>query len=87
MTNGFTPEQVAEIEAAKKVILRKIMTKEALERLGRVKLANPLIASQLELYLVQVYQSGQLKETIDDKKLKEILNVLTEKKKTKIKRK
>lgn len=71
----------------KKGFLRKILTREALERLGRVKLANPILASQLELYLIQIHQTGQLKEVIDDKKLKEILSVLTERKKTKIRRK
>ncbi|MEM2969326.1 MAG: DNA-binding protein [Candidatus Bathyarchaeia archaeon] len=75
-----------QFEALKKEVLRKIMTKEALERLGRVRLVNPILASQLELYLFQVHQSGQLKEIIDDKKLKQILNVLTPKRETKIKR-
>lgn len=70
----------------KKETLRKILTKEALERLGRVKLANPLVASQLEVYLFQLSQSGQLKEMIDDAKLKHILSVLSPTRKTKIKR-
>ncbi|NIO44506.1 MAG: hypothetical protein GTN36_03040 [Candidatus Aenigmarchaeota archaeon] len=79
---------VAEFEAMKKEALRKVLTKEAMERLGRVRIANPLVATQLEIYLFQLYQTGQLKETIDDKKLKHILSVLTPKrKKTKIKRK
>ena len=82
------PEEAMQIEMAKKNIMRKILTKEAAERLSRVKLANPTVASQLESYLVQVYQSGQLKEHIDDLKLKQILSVLTEQesKKTKIRR-
>jgi programmed cell death protein 5 len=84
MTN---PEEAMQIELAKKEIMRKVLTKEALERLARVKLANPMTASQLESYLIQVYQSGQLKEQIDDPKLKQILSVLTESRKTKIKRK
>ncbi len=78
---------VAEFEAMKKEILRKVLTKEALERLGRVRIANPLVATQLEIYLFQLYQAGQVKETIDDKKLKKILSVLVPKRKTKIKRK
>ena len=53
-----------------------------------MRIANPLLATQLELYMVQLYQSGQLKGSIDDKKLKQILDVLVPKKrKTKIKRK
>jgi programmed cell death protein 5 len=79
-------ENTAEFEAMKKEVLRKILTKEAVERLGRVRLANPLVATQLELYLFQLSQSGQLNEIIDDVKLKQILNVLTPSRKTKIKR-
>ena len=80
-------EDAAEFEALKKETLRKILTKEALERLGRVKLANPIVANQLEIYLFQLSQTGQLKEMIDDAKLKHILSVLMPFKKTKIRRK
>jgi programmed cell death protein 5 len=80
-------ENAAEFEALKKETLRKILTKEALERLGRVKLANPIVANQLEIYLFQLSQTGQLKEMIDDAKLKHILSVLMPFKKTKIRRK
>jgi len=79
-------EDAIEFENLKKEMLRKVLTKEALERLGRVKLANPLVASQLEMYLFQLSQTGQLKEVIDDAKLKHILSVLTPYKKTKIRR-
>ena len=80
--------EAAELEAAKKTMLMKILTKGAYERLGRVRISSPLVAAQLELYLIQVYQSGQLTETITEEKLKQILNVIVgEKKKTKIKRK
>ena len=81
-------KNIADFEIMKKEILRKILTKEAMERLGRVRLANPLIATQLEIYLVQLHQSGQMKESIDDVKLKQILNVLMpSNRKTKIRRK
>jgi programmed cell death protein 5 len=80
-------EDAAEFEALKKETLRKVLTREALERLGRVKLANPVVASQLEIYLFQLSQTGQLKEMIDDAKLKHILSVLMPYKKTKIRRK
>lgn len=77
-----------ELENEKKKILGKILSKKAYERLGRIKMVNPIIASQLEMYLIQLHQSGQLKKVIDDKKLKQILNLLIPKKrKTKIKRK
>ncbi|MBN2203264.1 MAG: hypothetical protein JW700_03725 [Candidatus Aenigmarchaeota archaeon] len=84
----MTDENLKQFEKLKNGVLGKVLSKEALERLGRVKIANPVLSTQLELYLVQLYQSGQLKGKIDDKKLKQILNVLVPKKrKTKIKRK
>ena len=77
------PEQ---LEAMKKEMMRKILDKNALERLGRVRMANPMLASQLEMYLIQLFQSGQLRETLSDDKLRKILETLTEKKKTTIRR-
>lgn len=78
---------MVEFENLKKEALRKILTKEALERLGRVRIAKPLVATQIEMYLFQLYQAGKLTETVDDKKLKQILEVLTPQRKIKIKRK
>ena len=86
--NDIIAEQAAQMEAVKKDLLRKILTKEALERLGRVKIANNMLAAQLEIYLLQLSQTGQLEGTIDDEKLKQILDVIIPKKrKTKIRRK
>ena len=82
-----SPEQMAQFEQMKKSLMGKILDKAAAERLGRVRVANPMLATQLELYLMQLHQSGQLKEIINDEKLKQILNALTENKKpTKIMR-
>lgn len=79
---------MARMEEVKNEVIKKMMTKDAFERLSRVKMANPTVASQLEAYLIQVYQTGRLNEKIDDEKLKEVLNVLIgETKKTTIKRK
>lgn len=78
--------QAMQLEMIRKTVLPKILDKAALERLGRVRVANPMLAGQLEIYLLQVYQAGQLKELITDDKLRQILSVLTEKRKTTIKR-
>ncbi|MBU5557780.1 MAG: DNA-binding protein [Candidatus Aenigmatarchaeota archaeon] len=75
-----------QLEMMKKGVLSKILDKAAVERLGRVRMANPVLASQIEIYLLQLYQSGKLKETITDNKLRQILDLLTEKRKTTIKR-
>jgi len=83
----LTPEQIQqlqELEKLKKIVVRKILTKEAIERLGRIKLVKPELATQLELYLLQAYQSGEIKTTIDDSRLKMILDAIVKKKKFKI---
>jgi len=83
---NINPEQMAQIEQMKKTLLRQVLSKEALERLGRVRMANPNLAAQLELYLIQLYQAGQLKGVVDDAKLKQILDLLTKKQEWKIRR-
>jgi len=86
---NLTPEQMQqlqELEKLKKVVIRKILTKEAIERLGRIRLVKPQLATQLELYLLQAYQTGEIKTIIDDAKLKQILDALVKKKKYTIKR-
>jgi len=65
--------QQAELEAQIQAILRRILTPEARERLSRVKLVKPELAQQVELISVQLYQAGQIRERIDDAKLKKIL--------------
>jgi len=79
--------QQEELEKVKKNALRSVLTKEAMERLGRVRLVNPLLTQQIELYLLQLLQTGQVKEKIDDVKFKQILSMLSEKKSFSIKRK
>ncbi|GAB6135114.1 DNA-binding protein [Thermococcus prieurii] len=65
--------QEMELQAQLDAIMRKILTPDARERLGRVKLVKPELARQVELVLVQLYQAGQIREPIDDAKLKKIL--------------
>ncbi len=62
-----------ELEAQLDAIMRRVLTPEARERLGRVKLVKPELARQVELVLVQLYQAGRIMEPITDEKLKEIL--------------
>lgn len=77
-------EELRRIEELKKIILKKILSKEAKERLGRIRMVKPELAAQLELYLIQLYQTGKLKKEISDKELKVILNSLASKKEFKI---
>jgi len=66
-------EMQKKLEQKRKEALRKILTKDARERLNRVKLANEALAQQLETYLVRIGQSGQVRDKIDEEKLKDIL--------------
>ena len=68
----------------KKAVLKKVLTKEATERLGRIKLVKPEIANQLELYLVQLYQTGKITSMITDEQLKMILEQTATKQKFRI---
>lgn len=81
--------QMKQIEEMKKQVMSKLLTKEAFERLGRVRSVNPQLAATAELYLLQLHQTGQLKGPVKEEQLKQILGTLsrTEKKDFKIKRK
>lgn len=65
--------QRREAEAAKQVLLRRILTPEARQRLTNIKMVRPEYAEQLELQLIQVAQSGRLKLPITDEMLKNLL--------------
>lgn len=83
------PEQLEEmqkIEQMKKEVMHKILSKEASERLGRLKLVKPDLANKLELYLLQLYQNGQIKSVITDEQIKTVLESITKKKEFRIKR-
>jgi programmed cell death protein 5 len=79
-------EEMRQLEAMKKQLLTGILTREALERLSRVRMVSPQVAAQLEVYLIQLQQTGRLQEKITDEKLREILRILSQKRDVKIKR-
>ncbi|MEM2026466.1 MAG: DNA-binding protein [Candidatus Bathyarchaeia archaeon] len=65
-------------EMQRQIILRRILTPEARQRLANLKMVRPEFAAQLEVQLVQIAQQGLIKIPIDDDKLKEILRKLQE---------
>lgn len=70
-------EREAAVEAQKKAILRKILTEEARQRLGRLRVGYPDFAESVEDQLIVLAQSGRLQgRTIDDDMLKQILQRL-----------
>ena len=73
-----------QLEELKKRVMKVILSREAMERLGRIKLVKPELAAQLELYLVQLYQAGKIKGAISEEQIKLILETLSTKKEFKI---
>ncbi len=47
-------EQLKKLELTKKNIISRMLSKEASERLSRVRAVKPEMAAQLELYFVQI---------------------------------
>ena len=92
MTNGIEGvdinqlAQMRQIEEIKRKVMSRILTKEAFERLSRVRSVNPMLANQVDLYLLQIYQAGRITQPVTEERLKEILNTLSEKRDFNIKR-
>lgn len=82
MNNGGpSPAEMKQMEEMKNRLLRSILTKDAKERLNRIKIVKPDLALQLEMYLVQLYQNNKIQGMISDEQLKTILEMLTSGKK------
>ncbi len=80
-------QQFEHSEAQIKALLTELLTPEARSRLTTLKMAKPEYAAQIELLLVQLAQSGQVKTKITDAQLKALLaKVRKPKKEFKIKR-
>ncbi len=79
MANGpgnMSPAELKQLEELKRNILVNVLTKESRERMNRIRLVKPDLAMQIELYLIQLHQSGRIKSKITDQKLKDILKML-----------
>jgi programmed cell death protein 5 len=60
-------------DAERSEALRRIMTPEARERLGRIRLAKPEVAQAVEQQVLSLAASGRLQRAIDDVTLRAIL--------------
>ena len=69
------------VDEQKNQILIRIMTREAKERLNRLRMAYPEMAGLVENQLIMLYQSGRLPGEIDDETLKKLLAKLQPKSK------
>ncbi|HLM91472.1 MAG TPA: DNA-binding protein [Thermoplasmata archaeon] len=74
-------------EAERAEVLRRILTPEARERLGRIRLAKPDIANSVEQQLINLAASGRLQRQVDDASLRALLErVMPERREIKITR-
>lgn len=79
--------QKKQFDDQKKAILRSILSTEARQRLGRIKIARPEMVESIENQLIMVAQSGQLKNKISDEELRMLLQkIIPKKRDIKIKR-
>jgi programmed cell death protein 5 len=69
-----------QVDAAKRVVLRRILEPEARQRLTNLKMVRPDFAQQIELQLIQLAQTGRVNLPISDEQLKQILYQLQSKK-------
>ncbi len=75
---GQEQQQEAEeqMRAQKKALLRQVMTPDARERLGNIRVARPDLADRIESQIISLAQRGATKGKIDDDTLKELLKKL-----------
>ena len=72
---AYQQQQQAQFEAQKRMILQKVLDTEARARLTNIKLARPEFGEQMEIQLIQAFQSGALRGQIPltDEKFRAIL--------------
>ncbi len=73
-------ERQEHIKSQMQMVLMSILEPNARERLNTIKLTKPDFAGAVEQQLVQLAQSGRLKNKITDSQLKELLRQLAPKK-------
>ncbi len=73
-------EVAAQAQAQRQTVLRQILLPEARERLGRITLAYPDLAQDIENRLIALAQSGRINKAIDDASLRQILRAIVPKK-------
>jgi programmed cell death protein 5 len=72
-------QQQKEYNNQKYQIMRKILSQEGRQRLENIRIVKPQFAEQIELQLIQLFQSGRLRGAtpLPDKEFKKILEQIT----------
>ncbi|MFX0001919.1 MAG: DNA-binding protein [Promethearchaeota archaeon] len=71
--------QEREFEAKKYQIMRKILSSEGRQRLENIRMVKPEFAEQIEMQLIQLFQSGKLRGAtpLPDKAFKKLLEQIS----------
>ncbi len=71
--------QQKEFESKKYQLMRKILSQEGRQRLENIRMVKPQLAEQIELQLIQLFQSGQLRGAtpLPDKAFKKLLEQIS----------
>ena len=69
--------QQQQAEAQKQALLRQHLTDGARKRLNTVKMSKPEVGEQVERQVVALAQSGRIRDTIDEQKMKQLLQEIT----------
>jgi DNA-binding TFAR19-related protein (PDSD5 family) len=64
---------------ARQSILGQILTPEAAERLGRIRLVKESRATDIENRLIMLARTGQLRGQVTEPQLRDLLNAVSEK--------
>lgn len=81
---------MAQAEQARTEIRRlaaRVLDARAIARLNNVRLVNPNLATQVELYIAQMHEAGRITPPLSDEHLKELLDRVVKKTEWTIKRK
>ncbi len=78
--------QQQQLQEQLKAVSMQILEPAARERLNNLRVVKPELAMQLEAYLAQLYQAGQIKQKISEQQLVSILKKLGEKRDIRIRR-
>lgn len=71
--------QQQEFEEKKYIVMRKILSVEGRQRLENIRIVKPQFAEQIELQLIQLFQSGKLRGAtpLPDKAFKKLLEQIS----------
>jgi len=77
----------AEVEQKLEAMIRQVLTEEARQRLGNVKIANRELYYKTVQTVLYLFKAGQIKGKLGEEELKALLQKLGEKREISIKRK